>query len=112
MLSAARSLRAPLMSLRGGALVSARAHSHSHGHGDCNHSHTHMSVTSRMVKSVRFNQPGGRDQLSMVEAPLGEPGEGQVRVRIAACGVCYRDVLDRKGAFPFIKHNVVPGQYA
>lgn len=30
-------------------------------------------------------------------------------VRVRACGVCYRDVLDRKGKFPFLQLPIVPG---
>ena len=36
-------------------------------------------------------------------------GEDEVRVRVAACGVCYRDVLDRRGAFPFMSTPTILG---
>lgn len=69
--------------------------------------HEHSAAT---MKAVRMAKPGDLSVLSLTDSPLLEPAPGQVRVRVAACGVCYRDVLDRKGAFPFIKPGIVPGQ--
>lgn len=46
-------------------------------------------------------------QLREVEVPVCGPHE--VRVRVSACAVCHRDVLDRTGAFPFIKRPSVLG---
>jgi D-arabinose 1-dehydrogenase-like Zn-dependent alcohol dehydrogenase len=36
-------------------------------------------------------------------------GAGQVVVRVAACGVCYRDLIDRDGKYPFLRRPVVTG---
>jgi len=36
-------------------------------------------------------------------------GAGQVVVRVAACGVCYRDLIDRDGGYPFLRRPVVTG---
>jgi acryloyl-coenzyme A reductase len=38
-----------------------------------------------------------------------EPNFNEVTVKVDACAVAYRDVLDRTGAFPFIKPNAVLG---
>ena len=62
------------------------------------------------MAAVRFDGPGGLDKLALERRPIPRPRPGQVRVRVHACGVCHRDVLDRKGAFPFIQRGVVPGQ--
>lgn len=62
------------------------------------------------MAAVRFDGPGGLDKLALERRPIPQPRPGQVRVRVHACGVCHRDVLDRKGAFPFIQRGVVPGQ--
>ena len=43
---------------------------------------------------------GGPDVLTVVEQPLPEPAEGQVRVRILVAGVGYPDVLIREGTYP------------
>src|SRR4051794_24689320 len=34
---------------------------------------------------------------------------GQVVVKVAACGVCYRDLVDRGGGYPFMRRPVVTG---
>jgi len=36
----------------------------------------------------------------------------QVRVRVLACGVCHRDLIDRAGRFPFQRFPIVPGHEA
>src|SRR5262249_32982222 len=36
-------------------------------------------------------------------------GPGEALVRVRAAGVCHRDVLDRKGAFPFLKPPIITG---
>ncbi len=36
-------------------------------------------------------------------------GAGQVVVRVAACGVCHRDLIDRDGGYPFMRRPVVTG---
>jgi len=37
------------------------------------------------------------------------PSDGEVLVRVEACAVCYRDILDRKGAYPFVSLPVTSG---
>src|SRR5438270_8629166 len=34
---------------------------------------------------------------------------GQVVVRVVACGVCYRDLVDRDGGYPWMRRPVVTG---
>jgi hypothetical protein len=41
--------------------------------------------------------------------PLPEPGEGQVLVRVAACGVCRTDLHVVDGELPRARPGVVPG---
>lgn len=50
--------------------------------------------------------------LEMVERPVPEPGPGQARVRIEACGVCGSDLFLQKGGFGVDKLPVVPGHEA
>lgn len=40
------------------------------------------------------------------------PGPGEVLVRVRACGVCHRDLIDRAGRFAFIQLPRVPGHEA
>src|ERR1019366_5892285 len=50
--------------------------------------------------------------LELVERPIPEPGSGEVRVRIQACGVCGSDLFLQNGGFGADKLPVVPGHEA
>jgi D-arabinose 1-dehydrogenase-like Zn-dependent alcohol dehydrogenase len=50
--------------------------------------------------------------LKLVERPIPQPGQGEVRVRIEACGVCGSDLFLQKGGFGAEKLPVVPGHEA
>ena len=45
----------------------------------------------------------------METAEVGEPKRGQVLLEVEACGICYRDLVDRDGRFPFIRVPITPG---
>jgi NADPH:quinone reductase-like Zn-dependent oxidoreductase len=49
---------------------------------------------------VRVGHYGGPDGLEVVDAPMPEPGAGEVRVRVLASGVEYTDVLIRRHLYP------------
>ncbi|MDE2340708.1 MAG: quinone oxidoreductase, partial [Alphaproteobacteria bacterium] len=53
-----------------------------------------------MAKIVRFHQTGGPEVLKVEEAPVGEPGPGEVRVRHAAVGCNFADTYFRSGYYP------------
>jgi D-arabinose 1-dehydrogenase-like Zn-dependent alcohol dehydrogenase len=61
------------------------------------------------MRAVVIREPGGLDQLELTDWPVAEPGPGQVRVRVAACGVCYRDIVDRRGGYAFMRRPIVTG---
>src|SRR5207244_1566127 len=44
-----------------------------------------------------------------VERKIPEPGAGQVRIKVQACGVCHSDVLTKEGLWPGIQYPRVPG---
>jgi propanol-preferring alcohol dehydrogenase len=44
-----------------------------------------------------------------VERPIPQPGEGQVLVRIEACGVCHTDSFTVEGQYPGLTFPRVPG---
>jgi len=46
--------------------------------------------------------------LEIVERDIPEPGAGQVRIKVQACGICHSDALTKEGVFP-IKYPRVPG---
>jgi D-arabinose 1-dehydrogenase-like Zn-dependent alcohol dehydrogenase len=63
-----------------------------------------------MVKTtysaVQVAAPG---KLEPVERVIPEPGPGQVRIRVEACGVCHTDALTVEGTFPGLVLPRVPG---
>src|SRR5512146_729408 len=59
------------------------------------------------MKVVQFSKQGGSPEL--VERAIPEPGPGEVRLRVEACGVCHSDVLAREGIFPGAAFPRVPG---
>jgi D-arabinose 1-dehydrogenase-like Zn-dependent alcohol dehydrogenase len=61
------------------------------------------------MRAMLIREPGGPEKLEWTELPSPVAGPGQVVVRVAACGVCYRDLLDREGKYPFMKRPVVTG---
>ena len=59
------------------------------------------------MKKVRVIKAGGN--FEMIDQPIGEPGAGQVRVKVQACGVCHSDALTKDGVFPGIAFPRSPG---
>jgi NADPH2:quinone reductase len=53
-----------------------------------------------MARVVVFDETGGPEVLRVVEEPAGDPGPGEVRVRIEAFAVNRLDELTRSGASP------------
>ena len=53
-----------------------------------------------MAKVVRFYEPGGPEVLRLEDAPVGEPGKGEVRIRHAAVGLNFADTYFRQGYYP------------
>lgn len=51
-------------------------------------------------KAVVIEQPGGPEQLKLVEVEVGAPGPGEIRIRHVACGLNYIDVYHRNGTYP------------
>ena len=53
-----------------------------------------------MSLAVQIRQPGGPEELQLVDAPVGEPGPGQIRIRHHAIGLNFIDVYHRTGLYP------------
>ena len=53
-----------------------------------------------MSLAVFVRKPGGPEQLDVAEHDPGAPRAGELRVRIAACGVNFVDVYHRSGLYP------------
>src|SRR5579863_6182368 len=57
-------------------------------------------------KAVEVSAPG---TLRVVERTIPEPGAGQVRIRIEACGICHTDAATVLGIYPGLTLPRVPG---
>ena len=57
-------------------------------------------------KAVEVSTPG---VLRVVERPVSDPGAGQVRIRVEACGICHTDAATVTGSYPGLKLPRVPG---
>jgi D-arabinose 1-dehydrogenase-like Zn-dependent alcohol dehydrogenase len=53
--------------------------------------------------------PYATGPFEIVERDIPEPGAGQVRVKVQACGVCHSDSVTKEGLFPNIQYPRVPG---
>ena len=53
-----------------------------------------------MAKAVRYHKQGGPEVLQYEDVAVGEPGQGQVRIRHKAIGVNFVDTYQRSGLYP------------
>src|SRR3954454_12381621 len=53
-----------------------------------------------MPKSIRITETGGPEGMRWEDAEVGEPAEGQSRIRHTAVGVNYIDTYHRSGLYP------------
>lgn len=59
------------------------------------------------MKVAQVGKPGG--DFEIVEREIPEPGAGQVRIKVQACGICHSDVLTKDGLWPGIQYPRIPG---
>ncbi|WP_327292781.1 alcohol dehydrogenase catalytic domain-containing protein [Streptomyces sp. NBC_01198] len=62
---------------------------------------------SAHFRAVQVSEPGGDLVLTQIDAP--EPGAGQVRVAVEACGICHSDVPIIAGYLPGTTFPMTPG---
>ena len=53
-----------------------------------------------MAKAMRFHKAGGPEVLQLDDVQVGDPGQGQVRIRHTAIGVNFVDTYQRSGLYP------------
>ncbi|MED6133007.1 hypothetical protein PIB30_024235 [Stylosanthes scabra] len=70
--------------------------------------HTHIN----MVKAIRVHELGGPQVLKWEDVEIGEPKEGEVRVRNKAIGLNFIDVYFRKGVYKAPSMPFIPGMEA
>jgi D-arabinose 1-dehydrogenase-like Zn-dependent alcohol dehydrogenase len=59
------------------------------------------------MRAVQF--PYAKGPFELVERDIPEPGPGQVRVKVQACGVCHSEALVKEGTWPGVNYPRVPG---
>ncbi len=62
---------------------------------------------STKMKAAQISKAGGDWEL--VERDVPEPGPGQVRVKVEACGICHSDTVVKDGVWPGLEYPRVPG---
>lgn len=59
-----------------------------------------MGTETATCTRVVLHGTGGPEVLRLEEGPLPEPGPGEARIRLAACGVNFIDTYHRSGLYP------------
>jgi D-arabinose 1-dehydrogenase-like Zn-dependent alcohol dehydrogenase len=59
------------------------------------------------MKAVQISKIGG--DFEIVEREIPNPGAGQVRLQVQACGICHSDALTKDGLWPGVRYPRVPG---
>jgi D-arabinose 1-dehydrogenase-like Zn-dependent alcohol dehydrogenase len=59
------------------------------------------------MRAVQVAKAGAA--FEVVERDMPEPGHGQVRIKVEACGICHSDAMVKHGYFPGIQYPRVPG---
>lgn len=59
------------------------------------------------MKAMQVSKAGGPFELVLRDIP--EPGRGEVRVKVEACGICHSDAFVKHGAFPGLVLPRIPG---
>jgi D-arabinose 1-dehydrogenase-like Zn-dependent alcohol dehydrogenase len=62
---------------------------------------------STQMRAAQISKAGG--DWEFVERDVPEPGPGQVRVKVEACGICHSDALVKDGVWPGLQYPRVPG---
>ncbi|KAL7107381.1 hypothetical protein ACP275_06G050600 [Erythranthe tilingii] len=69
-------------------------------------------VASKMVKAIRVHELGGPEVLKWEDVEIGEPKDGEIRVKNKAIGLNFIDVYFRKGVYKASTMPFTPGMEA
>ena len=62
----------------------------------------------KTMKAVQVPRAGA--DFEVVERPIPEPGRGQIRIKVEACGICHSDEIVKAGHWPYgLQYPRVPG---
>src|SRR6516164_6054837 len=59
------------------------------------------------MKAAQIAKAGG--DFEIVDRQIPNPGAGEVRIKVQACGVCHSDVFVKEGLWPGIQYPRIPG---
>ena len=59
------------------------------------------------MRVIQVGEPNAAFELDQRDLP--QPGPGEVRVKVQACGVCHSDSIAKEGLFPSVPYPIVPG---
>jgi D-arabinose 1-dehydrogenase-like Zn-dependent alcohol dehydrogenase len=62
-----------------------------------------------MAKMRVVQVPKAKGPFEIVEREIPQPGPGEVRIKVQACGVCHSDSITKDGLFPDITYPRIPG---
>jgi len=68
-----------------------------------------MTTGKRSTTMRAVQVPAAGAEFQIVEREIPEPGPGQVRIKVQACGICHSDALTKEGHWPGISYPRVPG---
>jgi alcohol dehydrogenase, propanol-preferring len=61
----------------------------------------------KTMKALQVSKAGG--PFEQVEREVPEPGPGQVRIQVEACGICHSDAIVKLGDWPGLRRPRIPG---
>ncbi len=59
------------------------------------------------MKAVQVSKAGGT--FDVVERDIPQPGAGEIRIKVEACGICHSDAFVKAGQFPGLVMPRIPG---
>ncbi|HUS12548.1 MAG TPA: alcohol dehydrogenase [Pyrinomonadaceae bacterium] len=69
-----------------------------------------MATTKVGIAPMKVAQvPEAGADFKIAEREIPNPGAGQVRIKVRACGVCHSDALTKEGLWPGIQYPRAPG---
>jgi alcohol dehydrogenase/propanol-preferring alcohol dehydrogenase len=62
---------------------------------------------AKTMKAAQISKAGG--DFELVERDIPQPGAGQIRIKVEACGICHSDMFVKEGFWPGLQYPRVPG---
>lgn len=56
-------------------------------------------MAAEQMKALQIEAHGGPEVMRLAEVPIPEPGPGEVRVKMEACGLNFSDIMAREGRY-------------